>query len=82
VFCVTACVAIGTPPDGQDTTGRETMRDAGRTRTRRSPEPSAPDPKRSNSPRRWGVSNYSLIKNATQPPILPGPLFQVLTTSG
>jgi hypothetical protein len=29
-----------------------------------------------------GDSDYSLIKNATQPPILPGPLFQVLTTSG
>jgi hypothetical protein len=29
-----------------------------------------------------GDSDYSLIKNATQPPIVPGPLFQVLTTSG
>jgi len=29
-----------------------------------------------------GDSDYSLIKNATQPPIVPGPLFQILTTSG
>ena len=29
-----------------------------------------------------GDSDYSLIKNATKPPIVPGPLFQVLTTSG
>ena len=29
-----------------------------------------------------GDSDYSLIKNTTQPPIVPGPLFQVLTTSG
>jgi hypothetical protein len=28
-----------------------------------------------------GDSDYSLIMNATQPPIGPGPLFQVLTTS-
>lgn len=27
-------------------------------------------------------SDYSLIKNATQPPIVPGPLFQVLSASG
>jgi hypothetical protein len=28
-----------------------------------------------------GDSAYSLIKNAMQPPIVPGPLFQILTTS-
>jgi hypothetical protein len=29
-----------------------------------------------------GDSDYSLIKNATRPPILPGSLFQLLTAPG
>ena len=29
-----------------------------------------------------GDSDFSLIRNATMPPIVPGPLFQILTTSG